>query len=274
MGFGSLGCWFRAQPLRPRSNPPTKPLGIASALCPGRVLSWCLRPLTCMPMRMRAGDPKVRRVSRPLAKTSDVGARAFGELVRCAVGDPDAASALALAYALLPDDARAELVEAVARDAQTHGVSGSLVLASLLAVEEDARLARQIADNISAEGGKGLASSGHAKSLLAGDERRGGLVLVRSLYGAFVEVFALEWDPARGIVRADFDPLACGERVQQYTSRMPHGMSLEDVPVHHAVRMLVRVLWNHRRRFGSLPSAVRDFDRLLAVASDGALASR
>ncbi|MDB4975483.1 MAG: hypothetical protein JWN48_3824 [Myxococcaceae bacterium] len=189
----------------------------------------------------------------------------FGALIVAAATDPDAARGLASAYASLAVAARRRIIEAVLSDAIAEGISASPALISLLAVEEDPDLARLIADGLNAAGGAGLRSTVAPRALLAGDEERGGVLLIRPLHGTFVEVLALAWARADGVTHSMFDPLVDDSAAAAHVTRLPEGLRFEETPTQLAVDVLASVLWSHRLKHGSLPPGVERFADLFGI---------
>ncbi|MBK8169103.1 MAG: hypothetical protein IPK60_02010 [Sandaracinaceae bacterium] len=190
----------------------------------------------------------------------------FGALLAGAAKDPAVARGLALAYGSLDVEARGKIVQAVVADARAEGISASAALASLLAVEDDADVARAIANAISEEGGAGLASTAGPRALVAGDEERGGILLIRPLHGTFVEVMGLAWKRDGGVTHAIFDPLVHDEAASGHTARLPDGLKFEEVPMSYAIDLLAPVLWAHRRANGALPPGAERFADLFSIA--------
>jgi hypothetical protein len=184
---------------------------------------------------------------------------AFGALLSSAVEDPATARGLALAYASLETRHRLQIIDAIVNDAHAEGIGASAVLASLLTVEEDLEVARHIAEAMSVAGDQGLRTELRTRTLLAGDECRGGVVLIRPLHGAFVEVLALAWTDASGITHSAFDPLANHEQAARHTAGLPTDLRFEEMPVAYTIDTVTSVLWNHRRLHGALPECVKPF---------------
>jgi hypothetical protein len=197
----------------------------------------------------------------------------FGALIVAAATDPAAARGLAGAYSLLAVAARRRIIEAVLSDASAEGISASPALIALLAVEDDPELARLIADGLNAAGGDGLRSTVSPRALLAGDQERGGVLLIRPLHGTFVEVLALAWTSAEGVTHALFDPLVDDTVASTHTARLPDGLRFEETPTQLAVDVLAAVLWSHRRRHGSLPPGVDRFSDLFGIPPNPLLES-
>jgi hypothetical protein len=189
----------------------------------------------------------------------------FGALIVAAATDPAAARGLAGAYASLAVAARRRIIEAVLSDAVAEGISASPALIALLAVEDDPDLARTIADGLNAAGGDGLRSTVVPRALLAGDEERGGVLLIRPLHGTFVEVLALGWARADGVTHALFDPLVDDSAAAGHIARLPEGLRFEETPTQLAVDVLASVLWSHRLKHGSLPPGVERFADLFGI---------
>ena len=192
-------------------------------------------------------------------------------MIVAAATDPDAARGLASAYASLAVAARRRIIEAVLSDALAEGISASPALISLLAVEEDPELARLIADGLNAAGGAGLASTVAPRALLAGDEERGGVVLIRPLHGTFVEVLALAWTRADGVTHSLFDPLVDDSAAATHVTRLPEGLPFEETPTQLAIDVLASVLWSHRLKHGSLPPGVERFADLFGITPNALL---
>lgn len=192
----------------------------------------------------------------------------FGALIVAAATDPAAARGLAGAYASLAVAARRRIIDAVLSDASAEGISASPALIALLAVEEDPELARLIADSLNSAGGDGLRSTVQARALLAGDEERGGVLLIRPLHGTFVEVLALAWTRNDGVTHSMFDPLVDDSVAASHTARLPDGLPFEETPTQHAVDVLASVLWSHRRKHGSLPPGIERFADLFGIPAN------
>jgi hypothetical protein len=192
----------------------------------------------------------------------------FGALIVAAATDPAAARGLAGAYASLAIAARRRIIEAVLADASAEGISASPALIALLAVEEDPELARSIADGLNSAGGDGLRSTVAPRALLAGDEERGGVLLIRPLHGTFVEVLALAWTRPDGVSHALFDPLVDDSVASTHTTRLPEGLRFEETPTQLAVDVLASVLWSHRLKHGSLPPGVERFADLFGIPAN------
>lgn len=203
----------------------------------------------------------------PLASTGRGRAGPFGALLAAAARDPAAARGLALAYGSLDLVGRAKIIEAVVADARAEGISASAALAPLLAVEEDAEIARAIAAAINADGGAGLESTVAARALVAGDEVRGGVLLIRPLHGTFVEVLGLAWRRDGGVTHAVFDPLVDDSAASTHLSRLPSDLHFEEMPMSYAIDLLAPVLWAHRRTNGALPPGVERFADLFSIAA-------
>lgn len=192
----------------------------------------------------------------------------FGALIVAAATDPAAARGLAGAYASLTVGARRRIVEAVLSDATAEGIGASPALIALLAVEEDPELARLIADALNSAGGDGLRSTVVPRALLAGDEERGGVLLIRPLHGTFVEVLALAWTRDNGVTHSIFDPLVDDTAAGAHLTRLPAALHFEETPTQLAVDVLASVLWSHRLKHGSLPPGVERFADLFGIPSN------
>lgn len=215
--------------------------------------------------RVPSGDSR----DRPsVAKATRGSAGAFGALVIAAARDCDAARGLALAYAALDHDGRWQIVDAVVADARAEGISPCVVLASLLSVEEETDVAQHIADAISEAGGTGLASTVRPRALAAGDDERGGVILVRPLHGTFVEALALAWQRDAGVTHAVFDPMVHDGDALGHKASLPAELHFESVPISFAIDLVTPVLWSHRRKNGALPPGVTRFADLFSIAPE------
>lgn len=210
--------------------------------------------------------PAADRPSRPpLAKASEGPVGAFGALLAAAIEDPSTARGLALAYASLETRHRIQIIDAIVSDSAAEGIGASGVLASLLPVEEDLEVARRIAEAMSVAGDRGVRTVLRTRAYLAGDELDGGVVLVRPLHGAFVEVLALAWNQAAGITHTAFEPMAHHERARVAEQALPSQLRFEEMPVAFAIDAVTTVLWNHRRLHGSLPQCVEHFADMFTI---------
>ena len=179
--------------------------------------------------------------------------------------EPNAARGLAMAYATLSVDQRHFIVDAVVNDAQVEGVCPSLVLASLLAAEDDAEVARHIADELASLETTELQSNSRTRALVAGDDRNGGLVVIRPLHGTFVEVLLLAWNLEEGITHALFEPLVHDASATQHLRQLPEDLLFEEMPVSFAIDLVTAPLWGHRRLHGRLPAEVERFADLFSL---------
>lgn len=211
---------------------------------------------------MPAADRPIRP---PLAKTSEGPVGAFGALLIAAIEDPSTARGLALAYASLETRHRIQIIDAIVSDAAAEGIGASAVLASLLPVEEDLEVARRIAEAMSVAGDHGVRTVLRTRAYLAGDELDGGVVLVRPLHGAFVEVLALGWNQSAGITHSLFEPMAHHEKARAVEQELPSTLRFEEMPVAFAIDAVTSVLWNHRRLHGSLPQCVEHFADMFTI---------
>lgn len=193
-------------------------------------------------------------------------AGAFGALLSAAAREPSAARGLALAYAALPPGHRKQLVDAVVHDARAEGMCASLVLASLLSVEENATVAQHIAEAMSALENVEVGTGNQVRAWVAGDESEGGLLVVRPLHGTFVEALGLSWDAASGITRALFEPLVHHQGAQTLLGELPSELHFEEMPLSFAIDAVAAPLWRHRRLHGALPEEVERFADLFSCA--------
>lgn len=200
----------------------------------------------------------------PLAKSAQGPAGAFGALLSAAVEQPEAVQGLALAYAALDVAQRSELIPAVVADARAEGICPSLVLVPLLGVEEDERVAQQLADAIAETHGIDLTPTSPMHALVAGDAQRGGCVLVHPLHGSFVEVLALAWTRADGITDAHVESLITHGNADDCVRYLPADLIFEATPVPFAIDLITESLWNHRQHHGKLPDGIERFADLFS----------
>ncbi|MDD9972327.1 MAG: hypothetical protein OXR73_39140 [Myxococcales bacterium] len=179
--------------------------------------------------------------------------------------EPNAARGLAMAYAALTPSQRHFIIDAVVHDAQLEGVCPSLVLASLLAAEEETEVARHIAEALASLDRTELRSHARTRALVAGDERNGGLAVIRPLHGTFVEVLLLAWTLDRGITHTHFEPLLHDAAAGKCLHRLPGDLAFEEMPVSFAIDLVTAPLWNHHRLHGALPKEIERFADLFSL---------
>ena len=172
---------------------------------------------------------------------------------------------MALAYASLEVRHRLQIIDAVVQDAHAEGIGASAVLASLFALEDDFEVAQRIAQAMSIAGDKDLKTTLRTRAWLAGDELEGGVIVVRPLHGAFVEVLGLAWQDAAGLTHALFEPLAHHEQAREHVLDLPQSLLFEEMPVPFAIDTVTGALWNHRRVQGELPECVQHFADLFWI---------
>ncbi|MDH5671699.1 MAG: hypothetical protein OEZ06_06090 [Myxococcales bacterium] len=176
---------------------------------------------------------------------------------------------MALAYAALGIESRLRVIDAVVSDSAREGICSSSVLASLLAVEDDIAVARRIASEMSAAGDEGLrCAEADNKALLCGDGHSGSLVVLRPLHGHFLEALGVSWRDGEGIVEVFFEPITTTAAAEERACTLADGGDLERIPVSFAVDLLTPVIWNHRRRHGSVPDVLQRFADLFAAPSE------
>ena len=142
----------------------------------------------------------------------------------------------------------------------------SLVLASLLSVEENAGVAQHIADSMAALDTREMSIAARVRALLSGDDQHGGIVIIRPLHGTFVEALGLSWEQAQGITKALYEPLVHHEDARALTSALPVPVTFEEMPVMFAIDMAAPALWNHRRMHGALPTEMERFADLFSCS--------
>ncbi len=189
----------------------------------------------------------------------------FGALLAAAARDPAAARGLASAYGELDLVARRRIIEAIVADADAEGIAASHALLPLLAVEDDAEVAREIAAAIERENLDGIRGTSQPRAHLAGDETRGAAILVRPLHGDFVEVLTFIWTD-RAITQCFFEPMLRADHVlEREVARLPEGLRYEDVPVPYAIDMVTPLLWAYGRTQGALPTGAERFADLFSI---------
>lgn len=176
----------------------------------------------------------------------------FGALVAAAGDDPEAALALAGAYARVPREAREALLAAVIGDAAEEGVSALGALAALLSVEDDADVAARIRDAM-LEGHRPAERVNPSTAWLAqggqGGACGGAVVLVRPLYGPFVDVVAIAYSEDR-VTQTIIEPLVRADTLDRVLAGLPDGLTLEPAIFEDARDLLVDTVWTHLRRGG------------------------
>lgn len=190
----------------------------------------------------------------------------FAALLGAASRDPAAARGLALAYASLDGVARRRIVEAVVADARAEGIAAGPALIPLLAVEDDADIARALADAISVAGPDAITVTTAARALVRGDESEGAALVLRPLHGPFVEGLAIAWTRAEGITCSWFEPLLAPGDTPVLEARLADGAPLEETPLAFAVDLLAPVLWRHRRAGRPTPAGIERFADLFSLA--------
>src|SRR5262249_54050478 len=110
-------------------------------------------------------------------------------------------------------------------------------------------------------------STAGPRALVAGDEQRGGVLLVRPLHGTFVEVLGLAWTRDAGVTHAIFDPLVHDGAASGHVARLPDGLRFDEAPMGYAIDLLAPVLWAHRRAHGVLPVGVERFADLFSIVT-------
>ncbi len=176
----------------------------------------------------------------------------FGALVAAAGDDPEAALALAGAYARVPREAREALLAAVIGDAAEEGVSALGALAALLSVEDDPTMAARIRDAM-LEGHTPVESAIPSTAWLAQREQEGiqggAVVLVRPLYGPFVDVVAIAYSDDQ-VTQTIIEPLVRADSLDRVLAALPDGLALEPASFDDARELLVETVWTHLRRGG------------------------
>ena len=174
----------------------------------------------------------------------------FEALLDAARSDAAAAEGLAQAYGDLDPDARRRLCEIVARDADEHA------LAMFLAVESSPELASEIAGRIA-----GLARE--ARAFRWGDAARGGLLVLRPLFGPNVQALGLAWDGEA--LRVEAEPLTDASSLASLRVRLGAPDPGERVGAEEALDELAGRLWRFARAGGSLPEEVRALEHFFVL---------
>jgi len=189
----------------------------------------------------------------------------FAGFLRSAAQDADAAQGLAAAYASLQTDLRARLIDAVVRDATQEGIDPATVLVSLLAVEDAPEIAWRIAKALSRCEPEALRARSAAQAVSVGDTLEGGAVLLRPLYGDFVEVAALAW--RSGQVTHAYAPALCAapEALARAQGALP-SLAWGECSVDDAASLMRGVLEHHRGVHGVLPEGAQKVLERLQLA--------
>ncbi|MFW6066743.1 MAG: hypothetical protein ACOC97_00275 [Myxococcota bacterium] len=158
---------------------------------------------------------------------------------------PDVAVGLAEAYCALSQDERWHLIPLVAADADRHGAPPGAALAVLLAAEEDARLARRIAD-VMMSVSMDTSARTRCTAWLAQEGDRGSAAVVRPLHAPFAEIVALWWD-GHGAVEARHERMVHLDA----TDRTIRSLALDPPPrptdFETTIDTLAGVLWRRRK---------------------------
>jgi hypothetical protein len=198
----------------------------------------------------------------------------FRALLSAAIEHEDAAVGLSCAYAELPVDDRARLLDAVIEDARAEGIDVRLLLARLCGVERDEGLSDRILAALGVDRTALIAAqaaTAHAPDArgagaevwLCGDASSGAAMLVRPLEGSSHDVLGLRWRAARGLELTLREQVrreglsAFAERLQG--PRGPASAQLEPSPTEFASDVLAGALWQHVRARGALPEVLAEF---------------
>lgn len=192
-----------------------------------------------------------REFPRPGPARADRGRNGpFAALLARANQDPDAARGLALGYAEHRPEERHDLVRSVVADARAEGISPARILAHLLSVEDDAGLARSIADTIRAEGEEALAPAEGPAGYVAGNTVHGAAALVQPLYGPFVELGGIVWRQGQ-LSHTVFEPLAHVDDVVEWVRGLDPALEFEATALRTAAHAAAARLWPHFRAGGA-----------------------
>ena len=173
----------------------------------------------------------------------------FGALVAAAGDDPEAALALAGAYARVPREAREALLAAVIGDAAEEGVSALGALAALLSVEDDPTMAARIRDAMLEGHAPAETATPSTAWLARNGAQNGAVVLVRPLYGPFVDVVAIAYSDNQ-VTQTIIEPLVRADSLERVLAALPDGLALEPASFDDARELLVETVWSHLRRGG------------------------
>lgn len=181
----------------------------------------------------------------------------FDALLSAAESDPAIAEGFALAYASMERDDRLRLLATIIADARDAGRSPAGPLALILAVEDDASLAEDIARALRETGDASLGPAADDAGWIWGSDKAGGVAVARSLHGGFVEVRRVAWED--GELHVYQEPLARSDEVLEMRRRNGVPDEALRVGLDQAVTYLAEVLWHTRLVRGSLPSQLRGF---------------
>lgn len=184
----------------------------------------------------------------------------FGALVARASSDPEAAVSLASAYSELPKTARFAIAHALWQDSKREGCEPAPALLALLSIEDDLEVAEVLAEYLRGTpvpGANGAPRGFEAQEPTS--QARIELVLVRPLYGEFVEALSIREEPVSSEVvftRTPISKLDFGDKLLR--------AGFVELPWPEAVDRLAKVLWSHRRLHGRLPFGLGSFRDLFA----------
>lgn len=185
-------------------------------------------------------------------------------MVDAACTSGETTEGLAAAWIGLDRDHRRLLVEAIVSDADAEGVSAASVLAALLSVEDDAEVARALADALRrAAARETLRPAERTRALFAGTEEAGTVVVVRPLHGEFVEVLGVAWEE-QGITSALFEPYVHRGELDEVVRRIADIERLTDAAVPFVMDRLAPVVWRQRREGKPLPAGLDRFADLFS----------
>ena len=125
-------------------------------------------------------------------------------------------------------------------------------------------MAQHIADAIAALETTEMSTACRVRAMLAGDDQKGGIVIIRPLHGTFVEALGLAWCADAGITHAIYDPLLHAQEARKLIADLPEALQFEEMPLGFAIDMAAPALWGHRRMHGELPSEMERFADLFS----------
>ncbi|AKT38335.1 hypothetical protein [Chondromyces crocatus] len=178
---------------------------------------------------------------------------AWREWLAALATDAEAAIAAAHVYGELTPEARNAWLDVLVEDSPRLNVPPIAIYAPLLAVETDdvrrARIQQAVGE---------LTRGPQSGTALRGVTPKGERVaaLITPLYLRFVRVLWCRYQPDKGILWAQHEPLLRDDEAPQAGAQID-GVSLEATPMNPVIEELCHAILAHQRRGEELPSALR-----------------
>lgn len=187
--------------------------------------------------------------------------------------DPEAATAAALAYDSLPDEARDAWIDALDADRDEVDVPAIALYAPLLGIEVDdarrARLAERVSAALEAQGdaprAEGPRTAG-PRALVGTKEGATVCVLVSPLYLDFVEILLCSYVPDGGIREARHEGFAHRREVEPFCRSV--GATLAPAPLGQVVEDIAHAVVADRRAGREAPEVLLRYVDLFAPDLD------